>query len=161
MGSSFFLRLSHLSICLIFWGCLHFWGNFHFRSSLLKSPIFVIQKAAAPKNGVEFCQNPICAVRCSLAMSCDDWQRRATSMRLTGTGGRTDRTTYWVRLRLWLKICLKYYLVHKDFPPPQKNHWSKTILKKIGSKSNVYPKLFCLKTFFGPKWFWSKLFFST
>ena len=57
---------------------------------LCESPIFVIQKAAAPKNGVEFCQNPICAVRSSLAMSCDDWQRRATSMRLTGTGGRMD-----------------------------------------------------------------------
>ena len=58
-------------------------------SFVCESPIFVIQKAAAPKNGVEFCQNPICAVRSSLAMSCDDWQRRATSMRLTGTVGRT------------------------------------------------------------------------
>ena len=121
LGSSFFLRLSHLSICLIFWGCLHFWGNFHFRSSLLKSPIFVIQKAAAPKNGVEFCQNPICAVRCSLAMSCDDWQRRATSMRLTGKGGRTDRTTYWVRRTLWIKSCLSYSIFTKSLQFSKEN----------------------------------------
>ena len=73
-------------------------------SFVCESPIFVIQKAAAPKNGVEFCQNPICAVRCSLAMSCDDWQRRATSMRLTGTGRRTDRKTYGVRLTLNKKL---------------------------------------------------------
>ena len=43
---------------------------------LLKSPIFVIQKAAAPKNGAEFCQKSIGADRCSLARLYDDWQRQ-------------------------------------------------------------------------------------
>ena len=33
---------------------------------LLKSPIFVVQKAAAPKNGVEFRHKSICAIRSSL-----------------------------------------------------------------------------------------------
>ena len=40
---------------------------------LLKSPIFVVQMAAAPKNGVKFRQKFICAGRCSLAMSFDEW----------------------------------------------------------------------------------------
>ena len=42
----------------------------------LKSPIFVVQKAAAPKNGVEFCQKSIGVIRCSQATSCDDVRRR-------------------------------------------------------------------------------------
>ena len=33
---------------------------------LLKSSIFVVQKAATPKNGLEFCQWSIDALRCSL-----------------------------------------------------------------------------------------------
>ena len=33
---------------------------------LLKSSIFVVQKAAAPRNGVEFHQRSIGALRCSL-----------------------------------------------------------------------------------------------
>ena len=37
----------------------------------LKSSIFVVQKAAAPKNGVEFCQRSIGAIRHSLATSYD------------------------------------------------------------------------------------------
>ena len=45
----------------------------------LKSSIFVVQKAAAPKNGVEFCQGFIGAIRSSLATSYDVWRRRATS----------------------------------------------------------------------------------
>ena len=36
---------------------------------LLKSPIGVVQKAAAPKNGVKIFHKFIVAVRCSLAMS--------------------------------------------------------------------------------------------
>ena len=43
---------------------------------LLKSAIFVIQKAAAPKNGVEFRQRPIGDIRRSLATSHDVWRRR-------------------------------------------------------------------------------------
>ena len=76
-------------ICRIFWGHLHFWVQFHFWNCLLKSPIFVIQKADAPKNGIEFCQKSIGALRCSLATSCDEWRRRATSMKLTGIGRQT------------------------------------------------------------------------
>ena len=33
--------------------------------------IFVVQKAAAPKTGVEFCQDSIGTIRSSLATSCD------------------------------------------------------------------------------------------
>ena len=47
----------------------------------LKPSIFVVQRAAAPKNGVEFCQRPIGAIRHSLATSYDVWQRRATSLK--------------------------------------------------------------------------------
>ena len=43
----------------------------------LKSSIFVVQKAAAPKNGVEFCQGSNDTIRSSLAMSCDFPRRRA------------------------------------------------------------------------------------
>ena len=38
---------------------------------ILKSPIFVVQKAAAPKNGVEFRQGSNGSIRSSLATSCD------------------------------------------------------------------------------------------
>ena len=38
---------------------------------VLKSSIFVVQKAAAPKTGVEFCQASIGTIRSRLAMSCD------------------------------------------------------------------------------------------
>ena len=41
---------------------------------LLKSPIFVEQKAAAPKNGVEFHQESIGVIRYSLATLYDDVQ---------------------------------------------------------------------------------------
>ena len=34
--------------------------------TLLKSSIFVVEKAATPKNGLEFCQWSIDALRCSL-----------------------------------------------------------------------------------------------
>ena len=46
---------------------------------VLKSPIFVVQKAAAPKSGAEFRQGSIGAIRSSLATSYDAWRRRATS----------------------------------------------------------------------------------
>ena len=38
---------------------------------VLKSPFFVVQKAAAPKNGVEFRQDSIGTIRNSLATLCD------------------------------------------------------------------------------------------
>ena len=44
---------------------------------VLKSPIFVAQKAAAPKTGVEFRQGSIGAIRSSLATSYEVWRRRA------------------------------------------------------------------------------------
>ena len=37
----------------------------------LKSSIFIVQKAAAPKSGVEFRQDSIGTIRSSLATSCD------------------------------------------------------------------------------------------
>ena len=42
---------------------------------LLKSPIFIVQKAAAPQNGVEFHQKSIGIIRCSVAMLYDDERR--------------------------------------------------------------------------------------
>ena len=44
---------------------------------VLKSLIFVVQKANAPKTGVEFRQASIGAIRTSLATSYDVWRRRA------------------------------------------------------------------------------------
>ena len=46
--------------------------------SLLKLPIFVVQKAAPPKNGVEFRQMSIDVIKCSLTTSYDDMQHHAT-----------------------------------------------------------------------------------
>ena len=43
---------------------------------LLKSPIFVIQKAVATKNGVEFRHQSIGVIRYCLDMSYDDVRRR-------------------------------------------------------------------------------------
>ena len=42
-----------------------------------KSSIFVLQKATAPKSGVEFCQGSIGTIRVGLATSYDVWRRRA------------------------------------------------------------------------------------
>ena len=39
----------------------------------LESSIFVVQKAAAPKNGVKLCQRPIGTIRSSLATSQSFW----------------------------------------------------------------------------------------
>ena len=46
----------------------------------LKSSIFVVQKAAAPKNGVEFCQGSNGTIRSSLSTLCDVSRRRARSL---------------------------------------------------------------------------------
>merc|ERR1712173_554569 len=46
---------------------------------VLKSSILVVQKTAAPKNGVEFRQGSIGTIRSSLAASCDLVRRRARS----------------------------------------------------------------------------------
>ena len=43
----------------------------------LKSSTFIVQKAAAPKSGVEFHQDSIGTIRNSLATSCDVSRRRA------------------------------------------------------------------------------------
>ena len=47
------------------------------------------RKLPHQKNGEEFRQKSIGAVRCSQATSYDDWRRRAASMKLTGTDGQT------------------------------------------------------------------------
>ena len=47
---------------------------------LLKSPIFIVRRAAAPKNGEEFCQKLTGAIRCSVVTSYDDVRRRAVSV---------------------------------------------------------------------------------
>ena len=45
----------------------------------LKSSIFIVQKAAAPKSGIEFRQDSIGTIRSCLATSYDVWRRRAAS----------------------------------------------------------------------------------
>ena len=50
--------------------------------SLLKSPIFVVQRAATPKNGVEFRQKSNGAIRCSVAIPYEDVRHRTTSVPL-------------------------------------------------------------------------------
>ena len=56
-------------------------GSSLFLGFLLKLPIFGVQKAATPKNGVEFRQQSSYAIRCSLAMSYEDVQRHATVLK--------------------------------------------------------------------------------
>ena len=46
---------------------------------VFKSSIFVVQKATAPKDGVEFRQGSIGIIRSSLAMLYDVWRRRQFS----------------------------------------------------------------------------------
>ena len=68
---------------------------------VLKSPIFVVQNAAAPKNGVEFRQGSNGSIRSSLATSCDVSRRRARSpnfdqseaLKLSQTDTHTHRYT--------------------------------------------------------------------
>ena len=66
--------------------------------SVLKSSIFVVQKATAPKTGVAFCQGSIGAIRSSVATSYDVWRRRATSQQANWNGQadrRTDKPMCW------------------------------------------------------------------
>ena len=63
----------------------------------LKTTIFVVQKAAAPKNGVEFCQKSIGVIRCSLATSCNDVRCCVTLPKLfchDHTNRQTNKATY-------------------------------------------------------------------
>ena len=87
---------------------------------VLRSSIFVVQKATAPKTGVEFCQASIGAIRTSLATSYDVWRRRSASQlycrkiyTLTNglTNGLTDRkVTYRARLpSLKTQTCMQEY----------------------------------------------------
>ena len=65
----------------------------------LKSSIFVVQMAAAPKNGVEFCQGSNGSIRSTLATSSDVSRRRARfpnfdqseALKLSQTDTHTDR----------------------------------------------------------------------
>ena len=63
---------------------------------VLKSSIFVIQKATASKTGVQFCQRSIGAIRSSLATSYDAVRRSATSPKffLSLTHKLTNEATY-------------------------------------------------------------------
>ena len=56
------------------------------------TPIFVIQKAFTPKNGVEFRQRSIGVIRCSLPTSYDNMRSRATSPKVF-CHKQTDRQT--------------------------------------------------------------------
>ena len=89
----------------------------------LKSSIFDVQKAAAPKNIVEFRQSSTGIIRSSLATSYDVWRRRATSPLLwsenwpltkTRTHPPTHIAIHWAPADL------------KIFEPPQK--YLKTVL---------------------------------
>ena len=62
----------------------------------LKLSIFVVQKASAPKKGVEFRQGSNDTIRSSLDTSYDVSRRRATALISVYSDGRTDKQT-----RLW------------------------------------------------------------
>ena len=90
LGSSSLLRFTSSFVSFSFFGLSSFFslstsfkssffGRFYFSGCLLKLPIFAVQKATAPKNGVEFRQGSICAIRSSLPTSCDIWRRRTMS----------------------------------------------------------------------------------
>ena len=72
----------------------------------LKSSIFVVQKADAPKTGVEFRQGSISTIKSSLDTLYDVWRRCVTSptfdqseaKKLSHTGDRRQKTTYWQAL---------------------------------------------------------------
>ena len=78
-------------------GCLPSKVVFRQRSSSIKgclpSKVIFRQRSSsvAPKNGVEFRQKSIGAVRCSLATLNKDWRCHSMSMKPTGTNGQTDR----------------------------------------------------------------------
>ena len=63
--------------------------------------IFVVQKATAPKSGVEFRQGSIGTISSSLATSCNVWQRcrvaRGKNMMASGgwSGGRVVPGTFY------------------------------------------------------------------
>ena len=67
---------------------------------VLKSSVFVVQKAAAPKNGVEFRQGSIGTIRSSVATSCDvtrglriSTNQRPENYLTPHTDRQTDRQT--------------------------------------------------------------------
>ena len=70
------------------------------------SSIFVVQKATAPKNGVEFRKGSIGTIRSSLAMSYNVWRRRqfSTNQRLrnhlTLTKSKTHKLTNSHRINI-------------------------------------------------------------
>ena len=78
---------------------------------MIKLPIFVTQRAAAPKKWVEFRQKSILAFRCSLATSYNDWPHRVMTMKLTGTDRQTDGQT---NLDIGRQKLLIKKLVHKS-----------------------------------------------
>ena len=69
---------------------------------VFKSSIFVVQKATAPKNGVEFRQGSIGTIRSSLATSYDVWRRRqfSTNQRPRNYLKLTNSHTNWHRINI-------------------------------------------------------------
>ena len=61
----------------------------------LNSSILVVQKAATPKSGVEFCQCSNGTIRSSLATLYDIWWRRRFFFDVTNKQNETDKATYW------------------------------------------------------------------
>ena len=73
LGSySFWGHLPH-SGSLKFWDCLHLLCNYYFWGCLINLSIFVLQCAAAPKNGVKFRQGTIGVIKSILATLYDIW----------------------------------------------------------------------------------------
>ena len=96
---------------------------------LLKSTIFVVQKAAAPKNGVEFCQKSIFVIRYFLATLYDDVRCR---LKFSVTNKQTNKATY--RGGAHLKIEKRY--VKYGTPIGAKIIFSKCLLLKIPNQTN-------------------------
>ena len=85
-------------VIFIFGASLFIDPSFFIRSRLLKLPIFVVQKGAAPKNEVEFYQMFIGTIKCSLAISYGDVQHCKMSLNFFATHTRnvcTYKATCW------------------------------------------------------------------
>ena len=81
---------------------------------------FVIQKAAIPKNGVEFCQKFIGVIRCSLATSYNDVRRCLNfSVRGRQTDKRTNKATYRGGAHLKMIVRIQKFICSIIQKPPK------------------------------------------
>ena len=76
----------------------------------LKSSIFVVQRAIAPKNGEEFRQSSIGTIKSSLATSYNVWRRRgfSTNQRPRNYLTQSDRESTYCQALLYEQLLQKF-----------------------------------------------------